>query len=149
MFTQKIRVKNLRAYLPAPYLNGIIKRIKIVYLLDYLEYNREESIKLLKKEYGFDPYGEKHCESTWTWWFQNYYLFTKFGIDKRKAHLSSEIVSGQITREKALAVLAESPVYPELGIEEKVLKYPKKDYKEFKTDEKLYLFISKLVKWFY
>lgn len=125
-----------------------IKRIKTVYLLDYLDYNREKAVKLLKKEYGYEPYGEKHCESIWTWWFQNYYLFEKFGIDKRKAHLSSLINSGQMTRDQALAELQKSPVYPELGIEKKILKYPRREYTDFKTDEKLYLFISKLVRCF-
>jgi tRNA(Ile)-lysidine synthase TilS/MesJ len=123
-----------------------VKRIKTVYLLDYIDYNREEAIKILEKEYGYQPYGEKHCESTFTWWFQNYYLFEKFGIDKRKAHLSSLIVSGQITREEALKELEKNPVYPELGIEERVMKYPRRDYKEFKTDERLFNFIGRMIK---
>ncbi len=65
--------------------------IKTFYLLDYLDYDRDKSIELLKEKYNYQPYGEKHCESTFTWWFQNFYLYEKFGIDKRKAHLSSLI----------------------------------------------------------
>ncbi len=124
-----------------------IKKIKIVYLLDYLNYHREDSIKLLEKEYDYEPYGEKHCESTWTWWFQNYYLYEKFGIDKRKAHLSSLIVSGQMTRSEAMTELEKNPVYPELGIEQKVLKYPKKPYTDFKRDR--YDTIAKIIKCFF
>jgi len=126
-----------------------IKGIKTVYLLDYLDYNRQESIEMLKNKYGYQDYHEKHCESFFTWWFQNYYLYQKFGIDKRKAHLSSLINSGQMTRKKALEIIGEVPVYPELGIENLDKEYPKRDYKEFKTDEKLYKLISKIVKCFF
>jgi len=55
-------------------------------------------------------YGGKHYESVFTRFFQAYYLPTKFGYDKRKAHLSSLIVSGQMDREQALAELG-SPSY--------------------------------------
>lgn len=123
-----------------------IQGINMFYLLDYLDYNREESIKMLGKEYGYKDYYQKHCESIFTWWFQTYYLFEKFGIDKRKAHYSSLINSGQMTRKEAMDLLADRPEYPELGLEQKVMTYPKRHYKEFKTDEELYLFISKLVK---
>ena len=123
-----------------------IKRIKTVNLLDYYDYNRQDSIKLLEEKYGYQNYGEKHCENIWTWWFQNFYLPEKWNIDKRKAHLSSEIVSGQTTREEALAVLAEDPVYPELGIEDKALSYEKRDYTFYKTDEKLWKFLTILVR---
>ncbi len=45
-----------------------------------------------------------------TKFFQNYYLPTKFGYDKRRPHLSSLIVSGQMTREDAIEKLKE-PLY--------------------------------------
>ena len=51
-----------------------------------------------------------------------------------------------MTREEALKKLQECPEYPQLGIENKVMKYPKRSYKEFKTDEKLYNFICKVVR---
>lgn len=124
-----------------------IKGIKIVYLLDYMEYNREASVKILEETYGYKTYGEKHCESVFTQWFQNFYLFMKFGIDKRKAHLSSMICSGQLTRDRALEIIGESPVYPELGLEQRVLRYPIREYTDFKTDEKLFNFISNTIRW--
>jgi PP-loop superfamily ATP-utilizing enzyme len=123
------------------------KRLKTFYLLDYFDYNRDEAIKELEKEYDYKNYGEKHCESTWTWWFQNYYLYTKFGIDKRKAHFSSLINSGQMTKEKAMELLAYRPVYPELGIEQKVLTYRKHKHEDFPMD-KWYGRISRLIKLF-
>ena len=123
-----------------------VKRIKTIYLLDYLHYNRDEAIALLEKEYGYVSYGEKHEESIFTKWFQNFYLFTKFGIDKRIAHYSSLIMSGQMTRGEAMFKLTASPVYPQLGIEPRVLGYPKRSHAEFKQD-KWYERIAKIVKW--
>lgn len=123
-----------------------IKGLKTVNLLDYYDYNRDKAIEFLGKEYGFKDTGEKHCENYFTWWFQNYYLFEKFGIDKRKAHYSSLILSGQMTREEAMEKIAENPVYPHMGIEQKVMKYPKRDYTEYKNDEKRFETISKVIK---
>lgn len=123
------------------------KGIKTVNLLDFYQYNREEAIETLEREYGFKPYGEKHCENIYTWWFMNFYLFEKFGIDKRKAHLSSLILSGQMTREDALLELQKCPVYPNLGIEDRVLRYPKHEYTDYPNDEKVFNFISKVIKY--
>ena len=108
-------------------------------------YNREESIKLLQKEYGYTPYGLKHEENVFTSWFQNFYLFQKFGIDKRKCHYSSMINSGQMTKKEALLVITDRPIYPGLGIEGKVMQYPKRRHEEFKTD-KWYPRVSKLIR---
>ena len=109
-------------------------------------YNSIEAKKMLAEKYGWQDYGLKHEESVFTKWFQNFYLFTKFGIDKRKAHFSSLIVSGQMTRKEAMTRLAENPVYPKLGIEEQVMKYPIKPYTDFKTDERLFNTIGKIIK---
>lgn len=118
--------------------------IKTLYLLDYLDYNRGRAIGLLEKEYGWIDYGAKHEESSFTSWHMNYYLFEKFGIDKRKAHLSSLINSGEITREQALYELGKDPVYPDLKLD--VMKYPKRSHYDFKTDEWLFQFIGKIIK---
>ncbi|MBI5573476.1 MAG: N-acetyl sugar amidotransferase [Elusimicrobia bacterium] len=123
----------------------LIKQIKFFRILDFINYDKEEAIKLLQKEYGWQPYGEKHCENFFTWWFQNFYLFEKWGIDKRKAHLSSLIVSGQITRPEAMDLLAECPVYPKIRIEDKIMEYPKRSYSDYKNSE----WIRKKIIWIY
>ena len=125
-----------------------IKGIKTLYLLDFLVYNRAKSIELLKKEYGYHEYGLKHEENTFTSWFQNFYLFQKFGIDKRKCHYSSMINSGQMTKKEALLVITDRPEYPALGIEAKVLKYPKRKHEDFAVD-KWFGRISKLIRFLY
>lgn len=123
-----------------------IKGIKTVYLLDFFTYNRNEAVSYLTREYGYEEYGEKHCESVWTQWFQNFFLFEKFGFDKRKAHLSSLIHSAQVTREYVLEVLKNSPEYPRLGIEQVVMRYPKHSYKEYPNSEFWWNFNSKVIR---
>jgi N-acetyl sugar amidotransferase len=93
-------------YLYYPFIRGI----KDVRLLNYVPYNRDKAKRYLGQEFGWQDYGAKHFESVLTRFFQGYYLPTKFNIDKRKAHLSSLILSGQITREEALEEL-EKPAY--------------------------------------
>ena len=88
-----------------------IRKIREVRLLNYVPYNRAEAKRILMKEFGWQDYGLKHYESVLTRFFQGYYLPTKFGIDKRKAHFSSLILSGQVTREEALEEL-KKPTYP-------------------------------------
>jgi len=123
-----------------------IKRIKTAYLLDYLNYNRQKAIEILQKEYNYIPYGDKHTESRFTKWFQNFYLFKKFGIDKRKAFYSSLINSGQMTRHEAREKLMNELQYPLLGIEEIVMEYPKGRHEDYANDQKAFNRISKLVK---
>lgn len=79
--------------------------------LNYLNYNLEEAIRELNEFCGFKYYGGKHYESILTRFMQCYYLPVKFGVDKRKSHYSSLIMSGQMTREEALLRM-EQPLYP-------------------------------------
>lgn len=120
--------------------------IRTWYILDHYDYNRDKAIEFLGEQYLYKYPGEKHCESVYTWWFQNYYLFEKFGIDKRKAHYSSLIMSGQITRELAMESLANNPEYPKIGIEDRALNYTKHDYTDFPRDEKLYKSVAATVR---
>lgn len=121
-----------------------IRGIQIIQPLDFYEYNREESKKLLAEEYGWKDYYAKHEESIYTKWFQNFYLPKKFGIDKRRPHFSSMINSGQMTREQAIEELKKPIMYPELGCEEKVLSYEKHDYKDYPTNEWIWDLMSKI-----
>lgn len=108
-----------------------IRGIQVVNLLDYYDYDRDRAINLLEDEYGYRQYGEKHCENVFTKWFQNFYLLKKWGLDKRKPHYSSMINSGQMKRETALNLLKEYNAYPELGIEQRVMNYQKKDHMDY------------------
>lgn len=90
----------------------ILLGMKVLRPLDYIPYNKQEAIRILEREYGWRYYGGKHYESRWTRFFQAYYLPHKFGYDKRKAHLSSLVLSGQLSRNEALQQLRE-PLYDE------------------------------------
>jgi hypothetical protein len=81
-----------------------------VEILNHIHYKKLEAIEVLRKEIGWRYYGDKHCESIFTKFYQAYVLPEKFGIDKRRAHLSSLIRSGEIRREESLAEL-EKPAY--------------------------------------
>lgn len=83
-------------------------RIEKVSVLNYVPYNKEHVKAKMIKELGWRDYGNKHEESFYTKFYQNYFLPEKFGYDKRRMHLSSLIVSGQITREEALEVLKDN-----------------------------------------
>lgn len=80
--------------------------------LDYIDYNREQAFTELKEFCGFEYYGRKHLENILTAFIQLYWFPKKFGVDKRTSHLSSMIVSGQMTREEAIKELKE-PLYDE------------------------------------
>lgn len=111
-----------------------LKGIRVFQILNYVEYRKKDAIALLEREYGWIPYGEKHCENVWTWWFQHWYLPVKWKLDKRKPHYSSLINSGQMTRQEAVRKLIEPLTYPSLGIEEKVMRYPKKNHLDYPND---------------
>lgn len=87
-----------------------IKKMTVIAPLNYMPYEKATAVDYLERHFGWRYYGGKHYESRWTRFFQAHYLPTKFGYDKRKAHLSSLIVSGQLSRDEALQEL-EKPLY--------------------------------------
>ena len=89
----------------------LARRLKTVSVLNYVPYVKADAMRVIARELGWEYYGGKHYESVYTRFFQGYILPTKFGIDKRKAHLSTLICSGQITRAQAIEELT-GPIYP-------------------------------------
>lgn len=129
------------------------KGMRTVRPLNFMEYNKREAEKYLQETVGYRSYARKHGESIFTKLFQNYYLPTKFGYDKRKLHYSSMILSGQLSREEAAIKLAE-PLYAadelEIDIEyfckkmrinrqqfDELMQAPIHDYSDFKSWDKL------------
>lgn len=96
-----------------------VKRIKFVPFLNYVPYEKKDVLALLQRELGYVPYERKHGESRFTRFFQEHYLPAKFNVDKRKAHFSSLIVSGQMSRDEALAEL-NKPLYRPEELEEEL-----------------------------
>lgn len=134
-----------------------VKGIKMVYMLNYVPFDKDEAMKLLEKELDWKYYGGKHYESKYTGFIQSYYLFEKFGIDYRRATFSSQICVGAIDRAKALEELKSKPYNDEkvkeekkyiakkLGVSleefEKILALPPHWYSDYPNDEKRLSFI--------
>ncbi len=95
----------------------LVKRIRLIAILNYQQYDRNEVVELLKKRFSWRDYGGKHYESIYTKFFQGYVLPRKFRIDKRRIHLSTLIYSGMMARESALKELEKDP-YPLNTLEE-------------------------------
>lgn len=86
-----------------------VKRIKTLYILNYVGYDKDEAKLYLMDHLGWKDYGGKHHESKITAFWQGYAMYTKFGIDYRKAILSSQICLGQVTRDVALDLIRLKP----------------------------------------
>jgi N-acetyl sugar amidotransferase len=135
-----------------------IKGIKTVYPLNLVDYNKDEAREFLKKEFDWQDYGGKHHESKITGFWQSYVMPTKYNMDYRRATYSSQIVSGQLTRDEALEKLKPLPYNPDtiaqdkqyiakkygISLEEldRYLSAPPKTYKDFPNDHKK-------ITWFY
>lgn len=137
-------------------------KIESIQVLNYIRYNKKEAKSLLINELGWLDYGGKHYESVFTKFYQAYILPVKFGVDKRKAHLSNLICSGQITKEEACqelkkplydpAVLKQEKEYvlkklgmPEAEFDRLMLEKPRK-HTDFKTQQKLWNSYFRLIK---
>ncbi len=93
----------------------MVKGIQSHSILNWVPYNKADVKQFIQDELGWRDYGGKHYESVFTRFYQGYILPRKFGVDKRKAHLTNLIYSGQITKAQALAELQEPPLLPELA----------------------------------
>lgn len=90
--------------------------------LDLLNYRKEEALVTLECECGYRRYPYKHYESIFTRFYQGYILPRKFGIDKRKLHLSTLVVTEQMSRNDSVKLLTEIP-YPSVADLESDRKY--------------------------
>lgn len=102
-----------------------IRKISAFPILNYLDYKKTKAVEELQSRLGWVPYPRKHGENRFTRFFQELYLPKKFGIDKRRAHLSSLIVAGELTRDEALAELS-MPLYSEEEAQDEVVFVAKK-----------------------
>ena len=98
--------------LPYLFYVNVIRSVRVVSILNYIDYRKQEAKEILVKRLGWQSYGGKHHESVYTRFYQGHVLPRKFAVDKRYGHLSDLINSGQLTREEALAEMRQPP-YPE------------------------------------
>ena len=102
------------------------RRIRWVPFLDYIDYFKPRCTEILVNELGYRTYPYKHYESIFTRFYQGYILPRKFGIDKRKLHLSTLLMSGQMTREDALATMETIPYPSEAALKDDIDYFVKK-----------------------
>lgn len=95
-----------------------IKGIKVVKPLNYVPYIKENAIKELSDRFGWQNYAQKHHESRFTRFVECFWLPRKFGYERRKAHLSSLVLTNQMTREDALKRVAKPELDEKTMIEE-------------------------------
>lgn len=87
-----------------------VKGVRVVKPLNHVPFHKEEAMQELVDKFGWQKYAHKHYESRFTRFYEGYWLPTKFGYDKRRAHFSSLILTGQLTRAEALERIAK-PAY--------------------------------------
>ena len=138
-----------------------VRRIRMVSVLNFIDYNKQQAMEVLQNQLGWVYYGGKHYESIYTRFYQAYVLPRKFGIDKRKAHYSNLILSGQMTRLEALDAM-KAPVYPSDLLEEdrqyaikkldldtrsfeEIMALPRKTFLDYKNNRNVFALAKKLV----
>jgi N-acetyl sugar amidotransferase len=138
-----------------------IKKIKMLPMLNYIEYDKLEARKVLESELNWKYYGGHHYENLYSAWAFGWYTNTKFNFDKRKVSLSGPIRTGTLTRENALKELAEKPNLPDdlteyvikkLEIDRtqfnQILENKNKSFRDYKTSYNVILKFKFLIKFF-
>jgi len=127
-----------------------VKGVQVVKPLNNVPYFKEQAMQELVDRFGWQRYAHKHYESRFTRFYEGFWLPTRFGYDKRRAHFSSLILTGQLSRADALEKIAK-PAYDEetvaqdfeyiatkLGLSvaelRALLEIPKKTYQDYKND---------------
>lgn len=149
--TVKLRTFPLMGFFEYSYYQ-LIRKIERLNLLEYIDYDKVKAKEIISREFEWQDYGGKHYESIFTRFYQGYVLVEKFGVDKRKAHLSNLICSGQISKDEALKELALPPysdpnllredrayIIKKLGLTENefgdIMNTPPRSHLEFKSYE--------------
>jgi N-acetyl sugar amidotransferase len=88
---------------------AFVKQIKSVYPFYYLEYDKQSAKKFLIENYAWEDYGGHHHENIFTKFAMSYWLYVKFGIDKRIITYSAKVLNKKRTREEVLIELSKTP----------------------------------------
>ncbi len=86
--------------------------------LNLVPYIKKDVESFLHKKYGWEPFQHKHHESRFTRFYEDFWLPRKFGFQKRRAHFSSLILTGQMTRDEALERVSKPELSEEFLIKE-------------------------------
>ena len=111
---RNVKIKTFPAFGTLDFVyHEFVKQNKWISFLDYLpNYDKFEALSILQKDFGYKPYPYKHYESIFTRFYQGFILPEKFHVDKRKVHLSTLILAGQLSKEEALKQMQGKYAYP-------------------------------------
>jgi N-acetyl sugar amidotransferase len=76
--------------------------MRVHHPLNLVPYRKAEAEKLLGEQFGWKSFQHKHHESRFTRFYEDYWLPKRFGFEKRRAHFSSLIMTGQMNRNDAI-----------------------------------------------
>jgi N-acetyl sugar amidotransferase len=76
--------------------------MKVHHPLNLVSYVKKDAEDELEQRFGWQRFKHKHHESRFTRFYEDYWLSRRFGFEKRRAHFSSLIMTGQMTRDQAL-----------------------------------------------
>ncbi|AWY01058.1 LPS biosynthesis protein [Marinomonas primoryensis] len=135
--------------------------MKVFKPLNFVPYIKKDAEQLLHDKFGWKPFQHKHHESRFTRFYEDYWMPKKFGYEKRRAHFSSLIMTGQMTREEGLARLSKSEmsddfmknefeyVANKLGLTvgelQAIFEEPNKSYRDYKNKLGLIQFGAKMI----
>lgn len=127
--------------------------MKVHHPLNLVPYVKKYAEDELERRFGWKRFQHKHHESRFTRFYEDYWLPRRFGYEKRRAHFSSLIMTGQMTRDHALDRIS-SPEMDEhflnqefeyiahkLGLTvdelQRLFNFPKKTYRDYKNKRDL------------
>lgn len=127
--------------------------MKVHHPLNLVPYIKKDAEDELEHRFGWQRFQHKHHESRFTRFYEDYWLPRRFGYEKRRAHFSSLIMTGQMTRDQALDRISRPEmdehflqqefeyVAHKLGLTVTELKalfdMPKKTYRDYKNKRDL------------
>ena len=117
--------------------------------LNLVPFVKKDAEDELGRHYGWQRFQHKHHESRFTRFYEDYWLPRRFGFEKRRAHFSSLIMTGQMTRAEALDRISRPEmdehflqqefefVAHKLGLTvselQQLFELPKKTYRDYKN----------------
>lgn len=124
----------------------LVNRLKKIRPLWYLDYNKEDTKKMLIEKYNWQWYGGHHMENRITSFVHTFFFPRRFGIDFRAVGYSALIRSGQMTKKEGFEMLSIPPdndpdivemVKKRLHLADgqfhELMSAPIKSYKDYKT----------------
>ena len=140
-----------------------ILKMKVHYPLNFVVYDKAQAEEELNNKFGWNKFQHKHHESRFTRFYEDYWLSRRFGFEKRRAHFSSLIMTGQMQRNEALdrisrpemsehflkqefEYIANKLNISELELQE-LFDMPKKTYSDYKNKRWLIGTGTKLLSW--